>query len=198
MEQLAAGSDPAIRLPIRVLTITRRATVTATAGSRVHCAAVSNGQAITFNGVAPKAFLGNYKVFGSPNVNDAPPESVFILAIEDAVKDGMDVANVSAGFVARSGVLDTGAACGLPAGTVCDPIGMASENAVKAGLVIVAAVGNNGFDGDFIRPAFNTIATPAAAPSVIAVGSSKFHVFFRAWCDRAGRLQPAGNRIQTE
>jgi uncharacterized protein (TIGR03437 family) len=179
VKQLAGGSDPtnpaADSRPDDYTPRDRDGHGTAVASV---AAAVSNGTTVTFNGVAPKAFLGNYKVFGTPNVNDAPPESVFIQAIEDALKDGMDVANVSAGFVARYGALDTGSACGLPANTPCDPIGMAFENASKAGLTIVSAVGNNAFDGE-TPPSFNTIASPASAPSVIAVGATlNSHVFF--------------------
>ena len=36
---------------------------------------------VTISGMAPKAWLGNYKVFGSPNVNDYPSEAIFIQAI---------------------------------------------------------------------------------------------------------------------
>lgn len=125
---------------------------------------------VTISGMAPKAWLGNYKVFGSPNVNDYPPESVFIQAVNDAVKDGMDVVNLSSSITATTGPLDTGAACGLAAGVPCDPMGMAYENAVKAGLVVVASAGNSGYDG-VNYPSFNTVGTPAVAPSVIAVGA---------------------------
>ncbi len=133
-------------------------------------AANSGTSVVTITGMAPKAWLGNYKVFGSPNVNDYPTEAVFIQAINDAVKDGMDVVNLSSAVTATTGALDTGAACGLAAGAPCDPLGMAYENAVKAGVVVVAAAGNSGYDG-VSYPAFNTIGTPAGAPSVIAVGA---------------------------
>ena len=44
------------------------------------------------------AYLGNYKVFGSPGVNDSATENFAILkAIDDAVSDGMDVINLSLG-----------------------------------------------------------------------------------------------------
>jgi uncharacterized protein (TIGR03437 family) len=48
---------------------------------------------------------------------------------------------------------------------------MAFENAVKAGVVVVVAAGDNGTDGQGY-PAFNSIQTPADAPDVIAVGAS--------------------------
>ncbi len=98
-----------------------------TAIASVIAANPTKGSAVTISGMAPKAWLGNYKVFGSPNVNDYPPESVFIQAVNDAVKDGMDVVNLSSSITATSGALDTGAACGLAAGVPCDPLGMAYE-----------------------------------------------------------------------
>jgi uncharacterized protein (TIGR03437 family) len=140
---------------------------------------------VTISGMAPKAWLGNYKVFGSPNVNDYPSEAVFIQAINDAVKDGMDVVNLSSAVTATSAALDTGAACGLAAGAPCDPMGMAYENAAKAGLVIVAAAGNSGYDG-VTYPAFNTIGTPANAPSVIAVGAVTNSHYFNPTVSVAG------------
>ena len=72
--------------------------------------------AVTISGMAPKAWLGMYKIFGSPNVNDAVPESVIIQALNDAVTDGMDIVNFSGGVTAVYGALDTGAACGQAAG----------------------------------------------------------------------------------
>ena len=43
--------------------------------------------------MAPRAWLGNYKVFGSPRVNGQYTyEGVIIQAMEDAASDGMDIA----------------------------------------------------------------------------------------------------------
>ena len=139
--------------------------------------AATGGGAISITGIAPKAFLGSYKVAGSPGVNDNPPESVLILAINDAVKDGMDVVNISLGFPALYGPLDTGAACGQAANTPCDPLATAYQNATKAGLVVVAAAGNSGYDG-LQYPTFATITSPADAPDVITVGASSNSHYF--------------------
>ena len=54
----------------------------------------------TLSGVAPKAYIGNYKVLSIPTVsgfglNGNSPE--IIAAIEAAVRDGMDVINLSLG-----------------------------------------------------------------------------------------------------
>ncbi|MDE3167798.1 MAG: S8 family serine peptidase, partial [Acidobacteriota bacterium] len=143
----------------------------AAAGTAVTASSAAGGGTVSIMGMAPKAYLGNYKVSGSPGVNDNPPESVLILAVNDAVKDGMDVVNISLGFPAVYGPMDTGAACGLAAGAPCDPLATAFENAVKAGLVVVAAAGNNGSDAASY-PTFETITSPADAPDVIAVGAS--------------------------
>src|SRR5207245_9892974 len=48
------------------------------------------GPLATIAGVAPKAWLGNYKVFGTPGYNDAASDDAILKAIDDAVADGMD------------------------------------------------------------------------------------------------------------
>lgn len=140
------------------------------------CAAGNtNTGSVTFSGMAPKAWVGNYKIWGSPSVNENPPEDVWITALNDAVTDGMDVINMSSGGTALTGPLDTGVACGAPAGTPCDPLAVAFENAAKT-VVIAVAAGNNGTtifsDGSYAYPNFNSISSPASAPSVIAVGAT--------------------------
>lgn len=142
-------------------------------GSNVAALAAANKNTGTvgFSGMAPQAYLGNYKVYGSPLVNDYPSEDVYIAAIEDALKDGMDVANFSSGVSALTGALDTGAACGLATGVPCDPLATAFEAAVQAGIVIAASAGNGG-TSDLMYPAFNSIMSPATAPSVIAAGAT--------------------------
>src|ERR1022692_3068988 len=127
------------------------------------CAAGNiNTGSVTFSGMAPKAWLGNYKIWGSPYVNENPPEDVWITALNDAVTDGMDVINMSSGGPALTGPLDTGAACGAPSGTTCDPLAVAFENAAKT-VVMVVAAGNAGGNG-YYYPTFNTISSPASAP----------------------------------
>ncbi len=101
-------------------------------------------------GVAPRAWLGNYKVF--PDNAGGAPDSVIIRALEDAVNDGMDVINLSLG--------------GFPATRPADDsLAMAVENAAAAGKLVVVAAGNEG-------SAPNTIGSPGTAPSAISVGST--------------------------
>jgi uncharacterized protein (TIGR03437 family) len=131
----------------------------------------NTGPADTIEGIAPKAYLGSYKVFGSPGVNDGAYDDQIISALEDAVKDGMNVAVLSLGGAALSGPLDEGAACGLTGTTPCDPEVIAIENATKAGLLVVAAGGNEGDTGTQL-PTMGTVDSPGHAPSAIAVGAT--------------------------
>ena len=68
----------------------------------------NSGPADTITGVAPQAFLGSYKVFGSPGLNDYTSGDAVIAALEDAFLDGMDIAVLSLGAPALSGPQDTG------------------------------------------------------------------------------------------
>ena len=143
------------------------------------CAAgnTSTAGGITIAGMAPKAWVGSYKVFGSPGVNDGSTDDVLIAALSDAVLDGMDLVSMSIGGPAFTGPLDTGAACGQAAGVPCDLSATAFENAAKGGMVILVAAGNQGASG-LGSPTYNSIASPANAPGVIAVGGvSNSHGF---------------------
>jgi uncharacterized protein (TIGR03437 family) len=153
----------------------------AAANSTATPAITTTGGSLTIMGMAPKAYLGNYKIEGSPGVLDGPSDATTILAIEDALADGMDIASLSSGGTAFTGALDTGAICGLPNGPTnyCDPVAAAYEAAVKAGMVVVVAVGNDGYDTYYSNnydpdyyPTFNSISSPATAPSVIGVGAT--------------------------
>jgi uncharacterized protein (TIGR03437 family) len=135
-------------------------------------AGVTNtGPSDTITGVAPKAFLGNYKVFGSPGLNDYAGEDAVIQALEDAYNDGMDIANLSLGYTPFTGPADTGSKCGLRGTAACDPFASVAENAVASGMIVVAAAGNEGDLGN-ITPTLSTISSPADAADVIAVAAS--------------------------
>jgi uncharacterized protein (TIGR03437 family) len=141
--------------------------------------AASGGGNIAFSGMAPKAYLGNYKLWGTPGVNDGwgASEDAMIQALSDALTDGMDVVTTSLGeSPALGGALDTGAACNQPTGTQCDPLAYAFEMAAQKGMVITVAAGNSGSDASLIfgenYPYFNSISSPATAPSVIGVGAT--------------------------
>ena len=152
-------------------------------GTAVATAAAGNTAtlAVTINGMAPKAWIGNYKISGSPGVNDGAGNDSFIQAIEDAVNDGMDVVTTSFGGTSTTGPLDIGATCGNAAGVPCDPLAYAFEQAAAKGVIVLAAAGNEGEGGVYgtgTYPQYNTISSPADAPSVIAVGAvSNTHTF---------------------
>ena len=106
-------------------------------------------------------------------MNDSSPDDPIIMALEDALRDHMDIASLSVGAPALSGPLDTGAACENTAGVPCDPLAMAVENAVKAGMLVVIAAGNDaGGEFSINTPAFGTVQSPGDAPSAIAVGAT--------------------------
>jgi subtilisin family serine protease len=103
----------------------------------------------TITGVAPKAWLGIYKV----NDDLVFDGSLILLALDDAVADGMDVVNISSGI-------------GLSNPVESDPAVAAIERASSLGVLVVLAAGNSG-------PSSNTVESPASAPSAIAVGATE-------------------------
>jgi parallel beta-helix repeat protein len=105
----------------------------------------------TISGMAPGAFIGSYKIFGTPGVNDSTTTAATIAAIDDAVADGMDVLNLSLGALDYV----------VPAD---DPEIPVIENAINAGVVASIAAGNDG-------PSTHTISNPGGAPDAITVGS---------------------------
>jgi minor extracellular serine protease Vpr len=131
----------------------------------------NQGPADVITGVAPKAFLGSYKVFGSPGINEFTTGDIVIQALEDAFRDGMDIVVLSLGAPALAGPLDTGKACGVSAGQVCDPEAYVVQNAVNAGMLVVAAAGNSGANG-LLKPTLNTMNSPGDAPGAIAVAAT--------------------------
>lgn len=131
----------------------------------------NTGPADTITGVAPKAFLGSYKVFGSPGVNDYASGETIIEAIEDAFNDGMDIVSLSLGGPALAGPLDEGRTCGQSSGA-CDPEASVVQEAVNEGMVVVVAAGNSGETGLLSSAALNTMDSPADAPNAIAVAAT--------------------------
>jgi minor extracellular serine protease Vpr len=101
----------------------------------------------TISGVAPMAYLGNYRVLGA---NGSGRTDLIARAIDEAVADGFDVLNMSFGG---------------DAGTELDVVSSACENAVAAGRVAVIAAGNAGSDE-------MTIASPGISPSAITVAAT--------------------------
>ncbi len=115
--------------------------------------ATAFGVTETISGVAPRAYLMNYKVFYA---NDSLFPGAFstelITALEDAVTDGADVINNSWG----------GRATENPA---LDPVTIAADAAVDAGVTVVFSAGNEG-------PNKSTAGASGYSDKVISVGAS--------------------------
>jgi uncharacterized protein (TIGR03437 family) len=168
---IAAGSSPDPSVDSRPDDYTPRDHVGHGTAVASCVAAVQNTGAVTFNGMAPKAFLGNYKIYGSPEVNDSTTDQAIAQAADDAFTDGMDVLSFSSGGPAFYGPLDTGVICQNTAGVPCDLVAFTFEGLVQQGMVIVAAAGNENQTG-LATNTYNSISSPANAPSVIAAGAT--------------------------
>jgi subtilisin family serine protease len=137
-----------------------------TATAMTAAGVANTGALAAISGVAPQAYLGIYKVFGTPGVNDTASEDAILNAVEDAVNDGMSVLNLSFGYDVAS----------LPD---IDPFVSAVEAASRFGVIVVAAAGNNG-------PNPATVGTPAIAPHAIAVGASNNNRMFAGFVQISG------------
>lgn len=126
------------------------------------------------SGIAPKARIGVYKVFGTPGLNFYTADHVVIMAIDDAVEDGMDILNLSLGNPTYYGADATGSDCGLRSSQdPCDPLAAAARSAVEDfDRVVVVAAGNFGLNGSHTVPALTTINSPGDVDSVITVGQT--------------------------
>lgn len=101
-------------------------------------------------GVAPKAWLGNYRV-NKGTTGQIPTDNI-LQAMNDAVQDGMDVLNFSFGSVGLTAVRN-------------DILAQAIERLAKSGVIVVQSAGNSG-------PDVVTVDGAAASPWMIAAGSS--------------------------
>ncbi len=125
-----------------------------TAAGVANTTATVNGLSLTISGVAPRAYLMNYKVFYE---NDSPLSgqaftTELIAALEDAVADGADVISNSWGGRAET----------EPS---ADPIVLAADAAVAAGATVVFSAGNEG-------PNDSTAGSPGFSDKVISVGAT--------------------------
>jgi subtilisin family serine protease len=106
------------------------------------------------NGIAPEAYLGNYKVLGVPTpqfgADGNSPE--IVAGIEAAVRDGMDVLNMSFGEPEVAPNRDI--------------VVRAVDAAAKAGVVSAISAGN-----DFDEFGNGTISSPANAPAAITAAA---------------------------
>jgi subtilisin family serine protease len=131
----------------------------------MHVAGIAAGNAGTvarqrprtvISGVAPLAYLGNYKALTVPTdsgvgLNGNSPE--IVAAIEAAVADGMDVINLSLGEPEIDPARDA--------------VARALDNAAAAGVVPVVAAGN-----DFFELGSGSIGSPATSAQAITVAAT--------------------------
>ncbi len=129
--------------------------VAGTAAGNAGTITTYRGVQFTLGGVAPRAYLGNYNVF--PNGAQFTGDQQIIAAIQDAVRDGMDVINMSIGGPPT--------VCSAPLVRGCDPEVDATNDAVAGGVVVAVAAGNNGPDD-------STVERPGVAENAITAGSS--------------------------
>ncbi len=112
------------------------------------------------SGVAPQAWLGNYRVFNVPspigNIADTPE---IVAAFEQAVRDGMDVINFSGGGAATE--------------PRTDALVRTVTNTANAGVVPVISAGN-----DRDEFGFGSAGSPGVTPEAITVAAtSNAHVY---------------------
>jgi len=112
------------------------------------------------SGVAPNAWIGNYRVFNVPTpAGNISTTGQTVAAFEQAVKDGMDVINYSGGSPAIDPRTDA----------MIETV----ANVTRAGVVVVASAGND--RDDF---GFGSTGSPSTAPEAIGVAAtSNTHVF---------------------
>ncbi len=150
------------------LPIDRRASFHAT-----HVAGIAAGDAGTcspggrdhpptcgLTGVAPRAYIGSYRVFNIPSpVGDTANTPEIAAAFESAVRDGMDVINFSGG--------------GPETEPANDAMIEVARNVAAAGVVSVISAGND--RDDF---GMGSVGSPGTAPDAITVAAvSNTHVF---------------------
>lgn len=117
------------------------------------------------SGVAPGAWIGNYKV--AEDTQGASDDVTFLAGLEDAVSDGMNVINYSSGSLMYAPSDENG------------PDASAVAQAVANGIVFVAAAGNEGPYGDgYFGAGLGSISSPAGVPGAIAVGAIENQRFF--------------------
>ena len=115
----------------------------------------------TFKGIAPNANLLSFRVLDGIGVGT---DSSVIAGIQAAVSlkstYNIRVMNISLGRPVFESY-------------TVDPLCQAVEAAWKAGIVVVAAAGNDGRDSSFGTNGYETIAAPGNDPYVITVGAMK-------------------------
>lgn len=120
-------------------------------GHGTHVAGIIAGSK---KGIAPDAKLRVYKVF--TKTDSSTSTSLIIKGIDAAVKDKVDIINISIGTVG-----------GLASGS--DAQSVSVNNAITAGVIVVAAAGNKGVRSSGIE---YPMSSPSSVENAISVGAS--------------------------
>ena len=115
-------------------------------GTQVAGIIAANGD---IRGIAPDAKILAYKV---SNDGEAVASDLIVRAIQKATKDGADIINISLGVNKTNSRIDS-----------------AVNEAVKNGILVIVAAGNNG-------PLQGTIGSPGRNPNAITVGATHNNV----------------------
>ena len=122
-------------------------------GSTTAPAGRDHPRTVGLHGVAPRAQIGNYRVFNVPSpVGHVGNTAEIIAAFEAAVRDGMDVINFSGG--------------GPQTDPQSDALVEAVRNVAAAGVVPVISAGN-----DRDQYGLGSAGSPGASPEAISVGA---------------------------
>jgi len=160
----ASGVAPGAAAPLELMVFDHGTHVAGTVAGNFGTTAVLTFTAAGFtttvpihglSGVAPRALLGDYNVFpgfgaGFVAFGGGAFSHDIAAALEDALRDGMDVANMSLGG---------------PVQGPHDFLAEAVNAAVEAGMVVAVAAGNSG-------PGDMTVESPGSAEKALTVGAS--------------------------
>ncbi len=149
---IVARAYPALGgAPSAVPTIAHGSHVAGTAAGNTNNTAEIAGVLVPgMSGLAHRAFLGSYNVF--PNFQDTADSAQIISAIEDAVRDEMDVINLSLGGAVTTVETE-------------DLLALAVNNAAEAGVIPAVAAGNSG-------PDIFTVQSPGNASRALTPGAT--------------------------
>ena len=152
----ASGLDyPDASLPVDPQYTSHGTYVAGIAAGNADTVVTVSGDTRNISGVAPRAYLGNYKALTIPTedfgLNGNSPE--IVAAIEAAVSDGMNVINLSIGEPEISPRNDI--------------VARAIDAASAAGVVVAAAAGNENDENGK-----GSIGSPGTAATAITVGAS--------------------------
>jgi len=122
-------------------------------GHGTHVAGIIGGHSTTINGLAVDAKFYAYKALDQ---NGSGTTSTVIAAIERAIADSVQIINLS---------------LGTPSSGSDDPLSIAVNRAVEAGIVVVVAAGNTGDYGTINSPGTAKLALTVGATNANAIAS---------------------------